>query len=118
MQTHRDPEYWDQPNQFIPERFTKEEAAKRHPFSYVPFSSGQRNCVGKVCSERSRSLLFKRQSLVLGAKYAYMTMKCVIVTVLRRYRLSTTLRMDEIVLKQELTLKAANGFMVRLHNRI
>lgn len=44
--TQRDPKYWKEPNAFIPQRWM-EENAERHPFSFVPFSAGSRNCIGK-----------------------------------------------------------------------
>ena len=43
---HHDPELWPQPDQFNPERFTKEAVENRHPCAYLPFGAGPRNCVG------------------------------------------------------------------------
>ncbi|KAF3689068.1 Thromboxane-A synthase [Channa argus] len=43
---HYDPEHWLEPERFIPERFTAEAKANRHPFVYLPFGAGPRNCVG------------------------------------------------------------------------
>lgn len=43
---HRDPEVWDNPLEFNPENFSPEAKGKRHPYSYLPFGSGPRQCIG------------------------------------------------------------------------
>lgn len=46
---HRDPQYWDEAEQFCPERF--ERAPELPPLTYVPFGGGPRNCIGAAFSQ-------------------------------------------------------------------
>jgi cytochrome P450 len=44
--THRLPEFWEEPEQFRPERFSPEQVAGRPRFAYFPFIAGPRQCIG------------------------------------------------------------------------
>ncbi len=48
---HRNEELFPDPLSFQPERFQKEQSIGRHPFAFIPFSAGPRNCIGKLYSE-------------------------------------------------------------------
>ncbi|KAL5728114.1 hypothetical protein ACHQM5_001236 [Ranunculus cassubicifolius] len=52
---HRDPEFWDNPLEFRPERFLNFDSEydfRGTNFSYIPFGSGRRICVGVPLAER------------------------------------------------------------------
>lgn len=43
---HHMPEYWDSPGSFCPERFAPGELTEQQRAAYLPFSFGQRRCLG------------------------------------------------------------------------
>jgi cytochrome P450 len=43
---HRHPDIWDNPEQFLPDRFEPELVKARHRMAFMPFGGGQRMCIG------------------------------------------------------------------------
>lgn len=56
--THRDAEYWQNPDRFEPERFTG--GRKTPPFAYVPFGGGPRACIGAAFGQAEARLVLAR----------------------------------------------------------
>lgn len=55
--THRHPEFWEDPERFVPERFTRDAEADRHRHAYFPFGAGPRACIGQYFSMLEATIL-------------------------------------------------------------
>ncbi len=52
---HHNPKYWDEPESFIPERWT-DKTKKQVKYSYIPFGAGKRSCIGGAMSQVENTL--------------------------------------------------------------
>lgn len=57
---HRHPDYWPEPEKFIPERFFEDNRKAIHRFSYIPFGAGPRTCIA------SHLALVEAQAILAG----------------------------------------------------
>ncbi|XP_022816442.1 cytochrome P450 4c21-like [Spodoptera litura] len=99
---HRNPRYWgDDADQFRPERFLNLDL--KHPAAFMPFSYGPRNCV--------------------GYQYAMISMKTMLSTLLRRYKIlpatkpNSNAEFPPLRLKFDLMMKDADGFQICIEPR-
>ncbi|XP_008933839.1 PREDICTED: cytochrome P450 3A9-like [Merops nubicus] len=66
---HRDPGYWPEPEEFRPERFSKENKEAIDPYTFLPFGAGPRNCIGM----RFALLIVKVAVVVLLQNFSFRT---------------------------------------------
>ncbi|KAJ2949960.1 hypothetical protein O0L34_g11283 [Tuta absoluta] len=94
---HHDPAVYPDPEKFDPDRFSPDNVASRHPFAYIPFSAGPRNCIGQ--------------------KFAMYEIKTLISGLLRKYRLEAVTRPQDITFIADLVLRSKDPLYVRIRKR-
>ncbi|XP_015472219.1 cytochrome P450 4F4-like [Parus major] len=92
--THHNPELWPEPEVFNPLRFSPENSKGRPPASFIPFSSGPRNCIGQ--------------------SFAMAEMKVVVALTLSRFVLRRDAARPPPRRKPELILRAEDGLWLLL----
>jgi len=90
---HRDPRYWNNPGEFMPERFASEQP--RQPYTFLPFGGGARNCIGLA--------------------FAQVEAKVVLARILQRYDLAIT--SQRVGLRMGATLEPRPGVPVMVQKR-
>nr|AKH03512.1 cytochrome P450 3075B1 [Paracyclopina nana] len=59
LQVHYDPNYWDNPDEFMPSRFYDKDSNTFKPNDHlIPFSVGRRLCLGQTLAEKEYFLFF------------------------------------------------------------
>ncbi|XP_033225974.1 cytochrome P450 4C1-like [Belonocnema kinseyi] len=92
--THRSTKFWKNPEKFEPERFLKENSKNRHSYAYIPFSAGSRSCIGQ--------------------KYALMCLKIIIANIIRRYRITTSAKLENLRLKADISVRSRDGYKISI----
>ncbi|XP_055642301.1 cytochrome P450 4c21-like [Toxorhynchites rutilus septentrionalis] len=95
---HRRKDVWG-PNaeQFDPENFSPERSVGRHPFAFLPFSGGSRNCI--------------------GARYAMFSTKIMTIHIVRNFRLTTDIQYKDLQYLLDITLNLAFKHLISLERR-
>ncbi|CAJ0931761.1 unnamed protein product, partial [Mesorhabditis belari] len=99
LMIHQNPAVYDNPDVFDPENFSEERVTKRHPFAYIPFSAGPRNCIGQ--------------------KFALMEEKTMLSWFFRRFNITadSQTKFEENIPCPEIILKPSMGIPVQISKR-
>ncbi len=90
---HHDPRWFDQPEQFIPERFAPERADSIPDYAFFPFGGGPRVCIGN--------------------SFAMMEAQLILATVLQQYRLTLAPGQGEPEPEPLIVLRPKGGIRMR-----
>lgn len=120
---HRRSDVWGaDADKFDPDRFEPSRLESMPPASFVAFSRGARDCLGINLTispfHRTHSQLISIILLIAGIKYAFVSMKIVLASLLRKYKFNTTIRMEDINLVFEVTMRMTGGAMVSVEKRL
>ncbi|CAG7719366.1 unnamed protein product [Allacma fusca] len=94
---NRDPDNFPGPEEYRPERFSLENTLNRHPYAYIPFSAGSRNCIGQ--------------------KFAMGEMKTILVNIFRNFQVQSLDTPDKVKAVAELILRGKNGIRTKFSPR-
>lgn len=95
--THRDPRFFERPDEFHPERWTEEFERRLPKFAYFPFGGGQRTCIGTSFAKMQTSLM--------------------LATMAQRFRLTLAPGFN-LKLRPTITLQPRDGIRVVVQERV
>ncbi|XP_060647492.1 probable cytochrome P450 313a4 isoform X4 [Drosophila nasuta] len=95
---HRDKKVWgENAETFNPDHFLPIHMQDRHPYSFIPFTKGIRNCI--------------------GWRYALISIKVILAKLLRNYKFSTSFKFEDFEFVEDITLEFKTVPLLEIQRR-
>ncbi|XP_034483756.1 probable cytochrome P450 313a4 [Drosophila innubila] len=95
---HRNKEIWgNDADTFNPDHFLPHNMQDKHPYAYIPFTKGIRNCI--------------------GWRYGLISAKVTIAKLLRNYKFTTSFKFEDLVFVEDITMKLKTVPLIKLQRR-
>ncbi|KAH8420710.1 hypothetical protein KR222_002482 [Zaprionus bogoriensis] len=95
---HRNKKVWGSDAEtFNPDHFLPHNFQDKHPYAYIPFTKGIRNCI--------------------GWRYALISAKVTLAKLLRNYKFSTSFKFEDLFFVEDITMKLKTVPMLELQKR-